>query len=100
MSPRSRTDPAAARRAGATVGKYRLLALAGQGGMGTVWKAEDTTLDRVVALKFLSETLALQPRARRRFVHEARAASRLTHPGIATVFEIAEIGGDLAIAIQ
>ena len=85
---------------GATVGKFRLLARAGQGGMGTVWKAEDQTLRRVVALKFLPESLAAGGDARRRFVREARAASRLAHPGIATVFEAGEIGGQPFIAIQ
>jgi serine/threonine-protein kinase len=82
------------------VGKFRLLARAGQGGMGTVWKAEDSTLGRIVALKFLPEPLAGAADARRRFLREARAASRLTHPGIAAVFETGELAGQPFIAIQ
>jgi serine/threonine-protein kinase len=85
---------------GATVGKFRLLARAGQGGMGLVWKAEDATLGRTVALKFLPETLAGTPEFRRRFLREARAAGRLSHPGVATVFEAGEVEGQPFIAIE
>jgi eukaryotic-like serine/threonine-protein kinase len=85
---------------GALVGKFRLLARAGQGGMGTVWKAEDVELGRTVALKFLPEQVAQSTDARGRFLRGARAAGRLSHPGVATVFESGEIGQRLFIAIQ
>jgi eukaryotic-like serine/threonine-protein kinase len=85
---------------GAVVGKFRLLARAGQGGMGTVWKAEDIELGRTVALKFLPEQVAQSTDARGRFLRGARAAGRLSHPGVATVFESGEIDGRLFIAIQ
>ena len=86
--------------AGAMVGRFRLLALAGAGGMGKVWKAEDPTLGRAVALKFLPESHADSPIARRRFLREARAAGRLSHPSIAQVFEAGETDGRLFIAIE
>ena len=100
MSPESRSVLGPDRVVGSQVGKFRLLAHAGEGGMGSVWKAEDQSLGRVVALKFLSESIANTPDARRRFVREARAASRLAHPGIATVFETGEIEGRPFIAIE
>jgi serine/threonine protein kinase/tetratricopeptide (TPR) repeat protein len=65
-----------------------------------VWKAEDASLGRTVALKFLPESMAAAAESRRRFVREARAASRLSHPGIATVYETGEIDGHLYIAIE
>jgi eukaryotic-like serine/threonine-protein kinase len=85
---------------GARVGKFRLLAHAGQGGMGTVWKAEDAELGRTVALKFLPEQVAQSADARGRFLRGARAAGRLSHPGVATVFESGELEGRLFIAIE
>jgi serine/threonine-protein kinase len=100
MSRESRSVPGADRAIGSQIGKFRLLALAGEGGMGAVWKAEDQSLGRVVALKFLSESMAGTPDARRRFLREARAASRLSHPGIAAVFETGEIESRPFIAIE
>jgi tetratricopeptide (TPR) repeat protein len=92
------TRQAAVPEAGARLGRYRLLAKLGAGGMGAVWKAEDTLLGRVVALKILPEHRAGSTQARRRLVAEARAASALDHRGIATVFDAGEIGGVLYIA--
>lgn len=66
--------------------------------MATVWRATDELLRRQVALKVLHEALASQPHARRRFLHEARAASLLDHPGIATVYEFGEAEGRTFIA--
>ena len=72
---------------GETVSHYRILELLGEGGMGEVYLAEDTTLGRRVAMKFLSSTTR---EYRARFLREARAVSTLTHPNIATVFDYGE----------
>ena len=84
---------------GKTVGRFRILEKLGEGGMGSVWKAEDALLGRIVALKFLPESLDLSPTARKRFLREARATSALDHPGIATLFDVGEDEGRLYIAI-
>jgi serine/threonine protein kinase len=73
---------------GQTIAHYRILAKLGEGGMGAVYRAEDLTLGREVALKFLSPGAIVDPEARRRLVKEAQAASRLNHPNIATIYEL------------
>src|ERR1041385_1431507 len=76
---------------GSQIGPYRIEAPIGAGGMGEVYRAIDTRLNRPVAIKFLSGQLA-DENARRRFQHEAKTASSLNHPHILTVFEAGEIG--------
>jgi serine/threonine-protein kinase len=82
------------------LGPYRLLERIGQGGMGEVWKAEDTNLLRTVAVKLLKEEMANDVEWKARFLREARTAARLSHPNIATIYAVDELDKRMYIAME
>jgi hypothetical protein len=97
---RSISPTPSARQPGSLVGsRYKILGTAGQGGMGVVYKAEDTKLRRTVALKFLPTAIALDPEAKKRFLREAQAAAILDHPNICPVYEVDEAQGEMFLTM-
>src|SRR3954451_13752408 len=85
---------------GTKLGRYEVRSKLGEGGMGEVYLARDTQLDREVALKILTADVARDPQRLHRFLQEARAASALSHPNAAHIYEIGEVNGTHFIAME
>jgi serine/threonine protein kinase len=83
-----------------TLGSYKLISRLGAGGMGEVWRAEDTRLQRFVAIKILSERIANDPEWKARFLREARTVAQMNHPNIATIYSIEQEGETFFIAME
>jgi serine/threonine protein kinase len=82
---------------GKIISHYQILEKLGEGGMGVIYKARDTHLDRLVALKILPAEKVADPDRRRRFVQEAKAASALNHPSVAAIDELEEVASNMRV---
>jgi serine/threonine-protein kinase len=101
LADQAQAAPAAAPAAGSgTSGRYIIRETLGRGGMGIVYKAEDTVLDRIVAFKVLPESFKENPQALKNFLREAKSAAQLNHPNIVTVYDAGEQDGDFYIAME
>ncbi|MCH7974494.1 MAG: serine/threonine protein kinase [Bacteroidetes bacterium] len=85
---------------GKTISHYKIIEKLGEGGMGIVYLAKDTKLDRMVALKFLPKFLSSDANEKERFFHEARAAASLTHQNVAVIYEIGEYESNIFLAME
>ena len=83
-----------------SIGKYRIIELVGEGAMGVVYRAQDSVLQRTVAIKVMNESIARQEDLRKRFLHEAQAAGSLQHPNVVTIYDLGEVDGHLFIAME
>ena len=103
-SDETRTDPILLQgsllQPGSRLHQYRILNKAGEGGMGVIYLAEDTSLNRQVALKFIQPRVSRSPLTRKRFLQEARAAAGLSHPAITSVFELFEHEGQVVLVME
>ena len=82
------------------IGKYQIVELVGEGAMGVVYKAKDSVLDRIVAIKVMNESIARQDDLRKRFLREAQAAASLQHPNVVSIYDMGEMDGHLFIAME
>ena len=82
------------------IGKYHILELVGEGAMGVVYKAKDSVLDRMVAVKVMNDAIARQDELRTRFLREAQAAASLQHPNVVSIYDLGEVDGHLYIAME
>ena len=82
------------------IGKYRIIELVGEGAMGVVYRAQDSVLDRAVAIKVMNDSIARQDDLRKRFLHEAQAAGSLQHPNVVCIYDLGEADGHLFIAME
>ena len=82
------------------IGKYHIIELIGEGAMGVVYRARDSVLDRIVAIKVMNDSIARQEDLRKRFLHEAQAAGSLQHPNVVCIYDLGEADGHLFIAME
>ena len=100
MENRSQTSDGADTLLGRSLGKFRIIERLGSGGMGVVYRAEDTSLGRTVAVKTLAADRTSDPSRNRRLLREARSLATLSHSSIATVYEVGEADGVTFIAME